>query len=255
MSVAPVAPVRSPSLFAIAGGLLLSLSLAGCALKSDVDALNERIAKIEEAQKSAPKGGSGAPAASTEDEAAASKLMEAIQAALKANDYPTAKAKLAEISQKYATTRAGKAAVRMASEVNLVGTEAKPIEVQRWYTKDEGSFKDRVTLVVFWEVWCPHCKEEMPKMPAMLEKYKSKGLGIIGLTKVTKSATDESVEKFIADNKLNFPIGKEVEGGSMSKAYSVSGIPAAALVKDGKVIWRGHPARLTDDLLTQMLAG
>ncbi|MSP55488.1 MAG: TlpA family protein disulfide reductase [Myxococcales bacterium] len=252
----PVAPIaRSATLFALAGGLLLSLSLAGCALKSDVDALSERIAKIEEAQKNAPKGGSAAPTASTEEEAGATKLMEAIQAAIKANDYPTAKAKLAEISQKYATTRAGKAAARMAPEVNLVGADAKPIEAQKWYTKDEGSFKDRVTLVVFWEVWCPHCKDEMPKMPALLAKYKSQGFGIIGLTKVTKSATDASVEKFIAEHKISFPMGKEIEGGTMSKAYSVSGIPAAALVKDGKVIWRGHPARLTDDLLAQMLAG
>ena len=40
----------------------------------------------------------------------------------------------------------------------------------------------------------------------------------------------------------------------MSAAYAVSGIPAAALVKEGKVIWRGHPARLTDELLEQLLA-
>jgi hypothetical protein len=88
-----------------------------------------------------------------------------------------------------------------------------------------------------------------------LEKYKSKGLGIIALTKVTKSATEESVEAFIKDSKLTFPVGKEPEGGPLSAAYAVSGIPAAALVKDGKVIWRGHPARLTDELLEQMLAG
>lgn len=235
---------------------LIAVSLAGCALKSDVDALNERISKLEEAQKNAPRSPNSAPAASTEDEAAASKMMEEIQTALKANDYTTAKAKLAEISKKYATTRAGKAAVRMASEVNVVGTDAKPIEVQKWFTKDQGSYADsKVTLVVFWEAWCPHCKEEVPKLPAMLEKYKSKGLGIIALTKVTKSATDETVEKFIADNKLNFPVGKEMENGSMSQAFSVSGIPAAALVKDGKVIWRGHPARLTDDVMSKMLEG
>lgn len=237
--------------------VLLTLSLVGCALKSDVDALNERVAKLEESVKAGPKAAAGAtPAASTEDEAAASKLMEEIQSAIKANDYTKAKAQLAEIQAKYATTRAGKAAVRMATEVNIVGTDAKPIEVQKWYTKDQGKLTDnRVTMVVFWEVWCPHCKKEVPLLPAKLEKYKSKGLGIIALTKVTKSSTEEGVEAFIKDNKLNFPVGKEMEGGTMSAAYAVSGIPAAALVKDGKVIWRGHPARLTDELLEQMLAG
>jgi len=237
--------------------VLLSLSLVGCALKSDVDALNARVAKLEESAKAAPKGPTtAAPAASTEDEAAASKMMEEIQTALKANDYPKAKSMLAEIQAKYSATRAGKAAVRMATEVNVVGTDAKPIEVQKWFTKEQGSLADnKVTLVVFWEAWCPHCKKEVPLLPARLDKYKSKGLGIIALTKVTKSSTDEIVDTFVKENKLNFPVGKEPEGGPMSAAYAVSGIPAAALVKDGKVIWRGHPARLTDDVLEKFLAG
>ena len=96
---------------------------------------------------------------------------------------------------------------------------------------------------------------ETDEFDAIMDKYKSKGLGIIALTKVTKSSTDEIVETFVKDNKLNFPVGKEPEGGPMSAAYAVSGIPAAALVKDGKVIWRGHPARLTDDVLEKFLAG
>ncbi len=234
---------------------LFTLALAGCALKSDVDKLNDRVAKLEEAQKSRPAGPvSATPSASPEDEAAASKLMEDVQNALKTNDYPTAKAKLAEMQSKFATTRAGKAAVRMASEVNVVGTDAHPIEVQKWFTKDQGSYaNNKVTLVVFWEAWCPHCKEEMPKLPALLEKYKSKGLGIVALTKVTKTATDDMVTQFITDNKIDFPVGKETDQGTMSQAFQVSGIPAAALVKDGKVIWRGHPARLTDDVMTQLL--
>jgi thiol-disulfide isomerase/thioredoxin len=237
--------------------VLLTLSLVGCALKSDVDALNARVGKLEESAKAAPKGAAPAsPAASTEDEAAASKMMEEIQTALKDNDYTKAKALLADIQSKYGATRAGKAAVRMATEVNIVGTDAKPIEVQKWFTKEQGSLADnKVTMVVFWEAWCPHCKKEVPLLPARLEKYKSKGLGIIALTKVTKSATDEIVDTFVKENKLNFPVGKEPEGGPMSAAYAVSGIPAAALVKDGKVIWRGHPARLTDEVLEKFLAG
>jgi hypothetical protein len=35
--------------------------------------------------------------------------------------------------------------------------------------------------------------------------------------------------------------------------FNVSGIPAAAVVKDGVVVWRGHPARLNNDILTGML--
>ena len=41
----------------------------------------------------------------------------------------------------------------------------------------------------------------------------------------------------------------------MSSSFAVTGIPAAALVKDGKVVWRGHPARLDDALLDKLMAG
>ena len=70
---------------------------------------------------------------------------------------------------------------------------------------------------------------------------------------MTKSATDEKVEEFIKESKAKFPILKEKDG-SLSKAYAVSGIPAAALVKDGKVIWRGHPARLDDATIDALMS-
>jgi hypothetical protein len=35
--------------------------------------------------------------------------------------------------------------------------------------------------------------------------------------------------------------------------FGVSGIPAAAVVKGGKVVWRGHPARLSEQMLKDWL--
>jgi alkyl hydroperoxide reductase subunit AhpC len=142
----------------------------------------------------------------------------------------------------------------MASEINIIGTPAAPIEADKWF-QGQGDFsKSKATLLVFWEVWCPHCKKEMPKLAEEEAKWKAKGVQIVAMTKVTKSATDEKVVEFLKENKVKFPVGKEKDG-SMSKAYAVSGIPAAALVKDGKVIWRGHPARLDDATVDKLLGG
>ena len=58
---------------------------------------------------------------------------------------------------------------------------------------------------------------------------------------------------FIAENKVTYPIAKE-QGDEMSKAFNVSGIPAAAVVKNGTVVWRGHPARLDDAKISGWLA-
>ena len=45
------------------------------------------------------------------------------------------------------------------------------------------------------------------------------------------------------------------EGGDVSKEFAVSGIPAAAIVKDGEIVWRGHPGRLDDDLINKLIRG
>ena len=70
---------------------------------------------------------------------------------------------------------------------------------------------------------------------------------MVGLTKVTRYATDEKIVEFIDEKKLTYPMAKE--DGEMYKAFNVSGIPAAAAVKGGKIIWRGHPGRLTDEMI------
>ena len=71
---------------------------------------------------------------------------------------------------------------------------------------------------------------------------------MIGLTKITRNSTEEQVTAFIKEKDVQYALAKE-QGDSMSKRFGVSGIPAAAVVKDGKVVWRGHPARLKDEMI------
>ena len=124
---------------------------------------------------------------------------------------------------------------------------------EKWF-QGENEVKlasDGTTLVVFWETWCPHCRREVPKLQAVYDKFKTKGLQVVGVTKITKSATEDGVASFITDNQVGYPVAKE--DGSLSQHFAVSGIPAAAVVKDGKVVWRGHPATLSDDMLNGWL--
>ena len=74
---------------------------------------------------------------------------------------------------------------------------------------------------------------------------------MIGLTKLSRSSTKEKVREFIYENEITYPMAKE--NGEMSKYFNVSGIPAAAFIKDGTIVWRGHPARITVDMLNSWL--
>ncbi|HHO53470.1 MAG TPA: TlpA family protein disulfide reductase [Deltaproteobacteria bacterium] len=229
-----------------------SLLLVGC---NDPE-MDKRIADLEgrvEALEARPASPGGAKAASPEQEQEAANLLKAATEAAEAMDIETAKAKLEELKSKHGATRAARAAQRLESELAVIGKPEAELDVEKWF---QGSAADveggKATLYVFWEVWCPHCKREVPKLSETYNKFKPQGLSMVGLTKQTRDVTDDQVTAFVSEQHVSYPIAKE-NGDSLSQHYGVRGIPAAAMVKDGKVVWRGHPARLTDEMISKWL--
>jgi thiol-disulfide isomerase/thioredoxin len=118
--------------------------------------------------------------------------------------------------------------------------------VDRWYrpyTQD-----GELTVVVFWELWCPHCKREVPKLVAL---DKIEGVQIVGLTRQTKNVGDADVEKFLADNNVAYAVGHSDD--SLHKRLKIKGIPFAIVVHDGKIVWQGNPAGLNEAKLREWL--
>ena len=52
---------------------------------------------------------------------------------------------------------------------------------------------------------------------------------------------------------MSYPVG--AIDNALPRRFAVRGIPAGVLVKDGTVVWRGPPARLTEAMLEQHLGG
>jgi len=238
----------------ILAGLVLSSGCTDPEMAKRIDDLEAKVASLETKTAASPKmiqkgGAPGAPAANDADEQAAATLLKDASKASEGMEYDAAKAKLAELKEKYPTTRAARAAQRLDAELAIIGKDAPDMSIEKWFQGNQASLADGTTLVIFWEVWCPHCKREVPKMVGTYDKWKPKGLNVIGLTKMTRDTSEEAVTSFIKDNGVTYPMAKE-QGDAMSQAFGVRGIPAAAVVKDGKIVWRGHPARINDDMLT-----
>ena len=223
--------------------------LAGCATADRVKALEEKVASLEEKVEEVAKSGGKAAPRDEKAEKAAAALYEEIGKAIRGGDTDGAKAKLGEMKKKYSNTTAYRRARKIEKELEVIGKAApNTLNVEKWYTSESkiDFSASTPTLLVFWEIWCPHCRREVPKLQATWDKYKGK-LQMVGLTKLSRSSTEEKVLEFIKDNNVSYPTAKE--DGELSKHFNVSGIPAAAVVKDGKVIWRGHPGRLTDTMI------
>ncbi len=97
-------------------------------------------------------------------------------------------------------------------------------------------------LVVFFEMWCPQCRNEVPRLQALHDSLGDDGLQIVGLTRLTRNGTEEQLATFIDEHGLTYPVGRTPP--ELARQLRVRGIPAAALLKDGEVVWRGHPARM-----------
>jgi len=223
--------------------------VGGCASKGDVDDLRADIAALSAKIDGMSTGGS-AKAAIADAETAARDLYNAARTLAGQGKNDEAKAKLKEMGAKYGATRTAQRGSRLLKELSLVGSPAQAITTSKMYQGDTPDVSSGVSMLVFWEKWCPHCRSEVPAVEKTFNKYKDK-MSFIGLTKQSKGTSDEDIVSFIAENKITYPIGKE--DGAASNAYAVSGIPAAAVVKDGVVVWRGHPGSLSDEMLDGFL--
>ena len=208
-------------------------------LETQVGELSEQV-KARPAAPAAP----GAPDAA--EQAAADLLRKASEASEK-GEYDEAKQHLAKLMGEFGSTRAARAGARLEGDLKVIGTDAPDLQVEKWY-QGEANTDSKAQLLVFWEVWCPHCKREVPKLQATFDKYSPQGLSVIGLTKQSRDVTDDQVQDFVTSNSIAYPVARE-QGQSMSDAYNVKGVPSAAVGKEGKVVWKGHPARLTDAMI------
>jgi thiol-disulfide isomerase/thioredoxin len=165
-----------------------------------------------------------------------------------------AKPALDQFMAQYANTKAAAQAAALVDSLASVGKAAPAAwEVDKWYQgSDSDLTASGTTVVIFWETWCPHCRRALPLLQAMHDQFEAQGLNMVGLTKLSRNSTDAQVEEFIAQNKIRFSMGKE--NGRVSAYFGVSGIPDSAVIKDGKVIWSGHPAAINNSMVQGWLA-
>ncbi|PKP06770.1 MAG: hypothetical protein CVU10_04215 [Bacteroidetes bacterium HGW-Bacteroidetes-5] len=145
----------------------------------------------------------------------------------------------------------------LAPEVKVSWLKGTPVE----------SFKnDKIYVVEFWATWCGPCKAAMPHLSELAKRYEGK-VTFIGVDVWEKGFESKSYDsytpmlnEFIASmgEKMAYNVAMDNNDLHMAnnwmKASWQEGIPATFLVKEGKIIWIGHPIKL-DKTLEEVFAG
>jgi len=215
-----------------------------------MESLEARVEALESRGGAAPVGVPVRPAAAEPAlEVLADELLTDADEAANDLRWNDVQAICARFNADLAGTRAAGRANSRCVEWMVVGKKDIGLsDVSTWYVGDRPA-ASRVTLLLFAEQWCPHCRREMPKIQALSTQWSGK-VQVVGLTKANRGTTEDQVSSFVQEMGVTFPFGKE--SGALTDHYGVRGVPAAAVLRDGMVVWRGHPARLDEALLAKL---
>jgi thiol-disulfide isomerase/thioredoxin len=101
-------------------------------------------------------------------------------------------------------------------------------------------YKDKYVLLDFWASWCPPCRESDPQLVELYNKYKGKGLSIIGIAwnDDTKDAWMKAIKKDGLNLWPNVLCGAGTDNDIGDK-YAIHFVPTRILIDpSGKIIGR-----------------
>ena len=92
--------------------------------------------------------------------------------------------------------------------------------------------RGQVVMVNFWASWCGPCRQEMPLLEQLYQRYQPMGFTLLG---VNVEEDSSAADKVLKDIPVSFPILYDNKN-SVSESYQVRAMPSTFLIdRDGNV--------------------
>jgi peroxiredoxin len=104
-------------------------------------------------------------------------------------------------------------------------------------TIDLTAMRGDVVLLNIWATWCPPCREEMPGLQTLHERYGQRGLRVVGVS-IDNRGAEDAIRGFAADHGLTFTLLHDV-AEVVPRRYRTVGVPETFLIApDGSLAHR-----------------
>jgi len=146
---------------------------------------------------------------------------------------------------------------RMDEAKAMYGHQKLPdvLEVEQSFQGAYTPHDSDITILVFWETWCPFSQRAVPKLDQVYRQYQQFGIDVVGITRVSRSATEETVRQFIDEKNLAMPVVKET--GRIWNYFECKGTPYVCVTHDDELVWKGNvlfPEEFSQQIIEGMLA-
>jgi cytochrome c biogenesis protein CcmG, thiol:disulfide interchange protein DsbE len=115
------------------------------------------------------------------------------------------------------------------------------------------SLRGAPVLLNVWATWCHPCRDEIPVLQALHERYEKRGLQLVGVS-VDAQGEEPKIREFASEFRMTYPIWFD-PAERVSTTFLIVGVPTTFLIaKDGTLLWRRTgPVHATDTTLTRLI--
>ena len=115
------------------------------------------------------------------------------------------------------------------------------------------SYRRHAIVLSFWATWCLPCRTEIPRLIKLQDRYRAKGLTVVGLSLDTDL---QKVREYARRMGMNYPIFMIGRDHAVEKAYApLWGLPSTVLVRRDGLICRRQIAFVADRDLENRIQG
>ena len=114
------------------------------------------------------------------------------------------------------------------------------------------SLRGRIVVLNFWATYCLPCREEMPALATIQNRYGPYGVQVIG---AAADLVDDKrdVLEFIKKTKVNFPVWLEATNVDLQRFTLGPALPGTAIIdREGKIVWTKKKAVTAAELRAQL---